>query len=73
MDLLFSVILRTRVSGGYSLGSSAAQRTLTPGRGQNHVGKLGCGGDLGDPSTMTLEGPPYCHLLGHFGAGKNHL
>lgn len=57
----------------YSMVFGAALWTLTPGGGQNHVGKLGCGGDLGDPSTVTLKGTPYCHLLGHFGAGNNHL
>lgn len=41
--------------------------SLTSGRRQNHVGILGRRGDLGDPSTVTLQGPPYCHLLGHFG------
>lgn len=40
---------------------------LTSGSRQNHVGVLRGSGDLGDPSTVPLKGPPHCHLLGHFG------
>lgn len=39
---------------------------LTSGCRQYHVGILRRGGDLGDPSTVALQGPPQCHLLGHF-------
>lgn len=41
--------------------------SLTSGRRQDHIGVLGRSGDLGDPSTVPLQGPPHCHLLGHFG------
>lgn len=45
---------------------SAGGGSLTSWRRQNHVRILGRSSNLGDPSAVTLQGPPQCHLLGHF-------
>ena len=38
---------------------------LVPGAGQDHVGVLGVGGDLGDPSIVAREGSAQSHVLTH--------
>ena len=44
---------------------------LVPGAGEDHVGILGVGGDLGHPAIVAPEGAPQLKRLGHRGHESN--
>lgn len=51
---------------GYGRHRKCTQKFLTARRRQDHVGVLGIGGDLGDPSWVANQGSFQLQCFGHF-------